>query len=151
MQTHLADWIRGTAQGDEAEAILRKCVHCGFCLATCPTYNLLGDELDSPRGRIYLMKQMLEGAREGCTQPASATMRRAWRAGGQAGASRERGILRASERGSTGRAMRPSARPHANSCRRGSVALSTRRHRRWPAGRGTRSSTTSGRKASSRR
>ncbi len=62
MQTHLADWIRDTPQGLEADAILRKCVHCGFCLATCPTYNLLGDELDSPRGRIYLMKQMLEGA-----------------------------------------------------------------------------------------
>src|SRR6187431_3440412 len=46
----------------EADGILRKCVHCGFCLATCPTYVLLGDELDSPRGRIYLMKQMLEGA-----------------------------------------------------------------------------------------
>ncbi|HXC40871.1 MAG TPA: glycolate oxidase subunit GlcF [Burkholderiales bacterium] len=61
METHLADWIRGTAQGDEAEAILRKCVHCGFCTATCPTYQLLGDELDGPRGRIYLMKQMLEG------------------------------------------------------------------------------------------
>ncbi|HET9578695.1 MAG TPA: glycolate oxidase subunit GlcF [Usitatibacter sp.] len=62
MQTQLADWIRETPQGREADAILRKCVHCGFCLATCPTYNLLGDELDSPRGRIYLMKQMLEGA-----------------------------------------------------------------------------------------
>ena len=62
MQTHLADWIRDTPDGKEAESILRKCVHCGFCLATCPTYNLLGDELDSPRGRIYLMKQMLEGA-----------------------------------------------------------------------------------------
>jgi glycolate oxidase iron-sulfur subunit len=62
MQTQLADWIRDTPQGREADAILRKCVHCGFCLATCPTYNLLGDELDSPRGRIYLMKQMLEGA-----------------------------------------------------------------------------------------
>ena len=62
MQTQLADWIRGTPQGLEADAILRKCVHCGFCLATCPTYNLLGDELDSPRGRIYLMKQMLEGS-----------------------------------------------------------------------------------------
>jgi len=62
MQTQLADWIRDTTQGREADAILRKCVHCGFCLATCPTYNLLGDELDSPRGRIYLMKQMLEGA-----------------------------------------------------------------------------------------
>jgi glycolate oxidase iron-sulfur subunit len=62
MQTHLADWVRDTPQGVEADAILRKCVHCGFCLATCPTYTLLGDELDSPRGRIYLMKQMLEGA-----------------------------------------------------------------------------------------
>ena len=62
MQTQLADWIKDTPQGVEADAILRKCVHCGFCLATCPTYNLLGDELDSPRGRIYLMKQMLEGA-----------------------------------------------------------------------------------------
>ena len=62
MQTQLADWIRATPEGLEADAILRKCVHCGFCLATCPTYTLLGDELDSPRGRIYLMKQMLEGA-----------------------------------------------------------------------------------------
>ena len=62
MQTRLADWIQDTPQGREADAILRKCVHCGFCLATCPTYVLLGDELDSPRGRIYLMKQMLEGA-----------------------------------------------------------------------------------------
>jgi glycolate oxidase iron-sulfur subunit len=62
MQTNLAPEIRSTPQGIEADAILRKCVHCGFCLATCPTYNLLGDELDSPRGRIYLMKQMLEGA-----------------------------------------------------------------------------------------
>ncbi|MGZ5036599.1 MAG: glycolate oxidase subunit GlcF [Usitatibacter sp.] len=62
MQTRLADWIKDTSEGMEADAILRKCVHCGFCLATCPTYTLLGDELDSPRGRIYLMKQMLEGA-----------------------------------------------------------------------------------------
>ncbi len=62
MQTRLADWIRDTPAGVEADAILRRCVHCGFCLATCPTYTLLGDELDSPRGRIYLMKQMLEGA-----------------------------------------------------------------------------------------
>ena len=62
MQTNLADWIKDTPQGIEADEILRKCVHCGFCLATCPTYNLLGDELDSPRGRIYLMKEMLEGA-----------------------------------------------------------------------------------------
>lgn len=61
MQTKLADFIRDTADGDEAEAILRKCVHCGFCTATCPTFQLLGDELDSPRGRIYLIKQMLEG------------------------------------------------------------------------------------------
>ena len=62
MQTNLADFIKDTPEGIEAESILRKCVHCGFCLATCPTYNLLGDELDSPRGRIYLIKQMLEGA-----------------------------------------------------------------------------------------
>jgi len=62
MQTRLADWIKDTPRGLEADSILHKCVHCGFCLATCPTYTLLGDELDSPRGRIYLMKQMLEGA-----------------------------------------------------------------------------------------
>jgi glycolate dehydrogenase iron-sulfur subunit len=62
MQTALADFIRGTPDGDEADAILRKCVHCGFCTATCPTYLLLGDENDSPRGRIYLVKQLLEGA-----------------------------------------------------------------------------------------
>ena len=62
MQTQLAPEFQGTPEGAEAEAILRKCVHCGFCLATCPTYQLLGDELDSPRGRIYLMKQVLEGA-----------------------------------------------------------------------------------------
>ena len=62
MQTNLAPEFKGTPDGDEAEAILRKCVHCGFCTATCPTYQLLGDELDGPRGRIYLMKQVLEGA-----------------------------------------------------------------------------------------
>ncbi|MFT3818496.1 MAG: glycolate oxidase subunit GlcF [Rubrivivax sp.] len=62
MQTHLAPEFQGTPEGREAEAILRKCVHCGFCTATCPTYQLLGDELDGPRGRIYLIKQMLEGA-----------------------------------------------------------------------------------------
>lgn len=62
MQTNLADFIKDTPEGQEAEEILRACVHCGFCLATCPTYQLLGDELDSPRGRIYLMKQVLEGA-----------------------------------------------------------------------------------------
>jgi glycolate oxidase iron-sulfur subunit len=61
MQTNLADFIKGSADGDQAEAILRSCVHCGFCTATCPTYQLLGDELDGPRGRIYLIKQVLEG------------------------------------------------------------------------------------------
>jgi glycolate oxidase iron-sulfur subunit len=62
MQTRLADFIRDTPAGREAEEILRKCVHCGFCTATCPTYQVLGDDLDSPRGRIYLMKRALEGA-----------------------------------------------------------------------------------------
>jgi glycolate oxidase iron-sulfur subunit len=62
MQTNLADFIKNTRDGDEAESILRACVHCGFCTATCPTYQLLGDELDGPRGRIYLIKQVLEGA-----------------------------------------------------------------------------------------
>ena len=62
MQTQLAEGFRQTPEGQEADSILRTCVHCGFCLATCPTYLILGDELDSPRGRIYLMKQMLEGA-----------------------------------------------------------------------------------------
>jgi len=61
MQTALADFISNSAAGAEADAILRSCVHCGFCLPACPTYQLLGDELDSPRGRIYLMKQLLEG------------------------------------------------------------------------------------------
>ena len=61
MQTELAPEFRDSADGREAEAILRKCVHCGFCTATCPTYQLLGDELDGPRGRIYLIKQVLEG------------------------------------------------------------------------------------------
>ncbi|RYX96582.1 MAG: glycolate oxidase subunit GlcF [Comamonadaceae bacterium] len=61
MQTNLAPEFRQSADGLEAEAILRKCVHCGFCTATCPTYQLLGDELDGPRGRIYLIKQVLEG------------------------------------------------------------------------------------------
>src|SRR6202041_2220537 len=62
METRLADWIKGTPQGDSANDILRACVHCGFCNATCPTYQLLGDELDGPRGRIYQIKQVLEGA-----------------------------------------------------------------------------------------
>ena len=61
MQTQLSPEYRARADGLEAEAILRKCVHCGFCTATCPTYQLLGDELDGPRGRIYLIKQVLEG------------------------------------------------------------------------------------------
>jgi len=61
MQTQLAPEYADTVDGKAAEAILRKCVHCGFCTATCPTYQLLGDELDGPRGRIYLMKQVLEG------------------------------------------------------------------------------------------
>src|SRR5436853_7065329 len=61
MQTHLSAEFQDTPHGREAEAILRKCVHCGFCNATCPTYQILGDELDGPRGRIYLIKQALEG------------------------------------------------------------------------------------------
>ena len=61
MQTNLAPEFKKTADGRAAESILRKCVHCGFCTATCPTYQLLGDELDGPRGRIYLIKQVLEG------------------------------------------------------------------------------------------
>ncbi|HEY8244505.1 MAG TPA: glycolate oxidase subunit GlcF [Casimicrobiaceae bacterium] len=61
MQTNLAPEFRGTPEGEEADAILRTCVHCGFCNATCPTYQLIGDELDGPRGRIYLIKEVLEG------------------------------------------------------------------------------------------
>ncbi len=61
MQTQLSPEFAGTPDGQEAEAILRKCVHCGFCNATCPTYQIFGDELDGPRGRIYLIKQVLEG------------------------------------------------------------------------------------------
>lgn len=62
MQTQLSPEFAASPAGREAEAILRACVHCGFCTATCPTYQLLGDELDGPRGRIYLIKQVLEGA-----------------------------------------------------------------------------------------
>src|SRR5258706_1930809 len=62
MQTNLSPEFANTPAGEEADAILRKCVHCGFCNATCPTYQLLGDELDGPRGRIYLIKQILEGS-----------------------------------------------------------------------------------------
>lgn len=61
METHLADFIKDTPRGLEADSILRACVHCGFCTATCPTYQLLGDELDGPRGRIYQIKEVLEG------------------------------------------------------------------------------------------
>jgi glycolate oxidase iron-sulfur subunit len=63
MKTSLAEFIRDTPEGKEANAILRACVHCGFCTATCPTYQLLGDELDGPRGRIYLMKELFEGGK----------------------------------------------------------------------------------------
>src|SRR4030095_1160851 len=62
MQTNLAAFIKATPEGREGDAILRKCGPCGFCTATCPTYQLLGDELDGPRGRIYLIKRVLEGA-----------------------------------------------------------------------------------------
>lgn len=61
MQTTLSEHARQLPRAEEAESILRSCVHCGFCNATCPTYQLLGDELDGPRGRIYLIKQVLEG------------------------------------------------------------------------------------------
>lgn len=63
MQTNISKRFLDNLQVKEAESILRSCVHCGFCTATCPTYQLLGDELDSPRGRIYLIKQVLEGNR----------------------------------------------------------------------------------------
>ena len=65
MQTRIKPALLQTAEGERANRILRSCVHCGFCNATCPTYQLLGDELDGPRGRIYLIKQMLEGATAG--------------------------------------------------------------------------------------
>lgn len=61
MQTRIDQAFSNTPDGQTADRILRNCVHCGFCTATCPTYQLLGDELDSPRGRIYLIKQLLEG------------------------------------------------------------------------------------------
>jgi len=61
MQTWLAPEFTKTSAGKEADAILRSCVHCGFCNAACPTYTLLGNELDSPRGRIYQIKSLLEG------------------------------------------------------------------------------------------
>lgn len=61
MQTNLSEQAKALPRADEAESILRSCVHCGFCNATCPTYQVLGNELDGPRGRIYLIKQLLEG------------------------------------------------------------------------------------------
>ncbi len=61
MKTELIPALLQTEEGKQADAILRTCVHCGFCNATCPTYQLLGDENDGPRGRIYLIKQLLEG------------------------------------------------------------------------------------------
>ena len=118
MQTNLADWIKDTPEGREADAILRKCVHCGFCLATCPTYNLLGDELDSPRGRIYLMKQALEGA------PVTAT---------HAGAPRPLPHLpRLRDHLPVGRAVRP-ARGHRPRGRGEEGAAHVRRRRLPPA------------------
>src|ERR1700689_4729899 len=62
MHTELSVVNAPSSAAQRAKAIIGSCVHCGFCLATCPTYQLLGNELDSPRGRIYLIKQMLEGA-----------------------------------------------------------------------------------------
>lgn len=74
MQTNLSEQAKSLPRAEEAERILRSCVHCGFCTATCPTYQLLGDELDSPRGRIYLIKQVLEG------QPVTAKTQAPWTA-----------------------------------------------------------------------
>ena len=61
MKTELTQAYLNSLNGQRADSILRSCVHCGFCNATCPTYQLLGDELDGPRGRIYLIKEVLEG------------------------------------------------------------------------------------------
>ena len=85
MQTRLApEFLKARTAGEAAEAILRRCVHCGFCTATCPTYQLLGDELDGPRGRIYLIKQVLEGAET----PTRARRRRTWTAASPAATAR---------------------------------------------------------------
>lgn len=61
MQTELEKWVQEASYGEQVDEIIRRCVHCGFCLATCPTFQILGDELDSPRGRIYQMKLVFEG------------------------------------------------------------------------------------------
>src|SRR5690625_7835409 len=61
MHTSLSPEFAHTETGEKARELIAKCVHCGFCNATCPTYQILGDELDGPRGRIYLMKQVFEG------------------------------------------------------------------------------------------
>src|ERR1700741_4067499 len=71
MQTNFSPELLPDSHMRASEKILRTCVHCGFCTATCPTYLLLGDELDGPRGRIYLIKDMLEGGK-----PASVTVAR---------------------------------------------------------------------------
>ena len=76
MQTNLAPSYKGTREGEEAEAILRKCVHCGFCTATCPTYQLLGDELDGPRGRISLASA-IAGLNSGEVRPSRSSQRSA--------------------------------------------------------------------------
>ena len=67
MESRIPAELLATTDGQKADEIIRKCVHCGFCLATCPTYQLLGDERDSPRGRIYLIKELLEGEVEEAT------------------------------------------------------------------------------------
>ena len=65
MQTNFSDNQLKNQDNKSSEKIFRKCVHCGFCNATCPTYQILGDELDGPRGRIYLIKDMLENNKPG--------------------------------------------------------------------------------------
>ena len=71
MQTNFAPEQLEDPSFQRSNAVLRTCVHCGFCTATCPTYQVLGDELDSPRGRIYLIKDMLEKGRPAVRKPSS--------------------------------------------------------------------------------